>query len=173
MGWEDEVTPAPITPVPLTPAPVTPAPVTPAPVTPAPVTPAPVTPAPVVTTPAPVPVSSDPCCPPNYSGLKAHTDCTKWHHCQNGNVIGPIYDCPDGTGFRQDVQACDWLVYEHPCEVLSCDGETTPPPTSSSDPCCPAGFAGLKAHNDCKQWHYCENGNVVLPVYDCPGGTGF
>jgi hypothetical protein len=48
-----------------------------------------------------------------------------------------------------------------------------PPTGGGGDPCCPDGFTGLKAWNDCYQFYHCVGGEVIEPIYDAPTGTLF
>lgn len=60
------------------------------------------------TTSSPESRSSDPNCPTGYSGIRPYDSCTKYHHCQNGLVDGPVHGCPSGTLFDSDKQYCNW-----------------------------------------------------------------
>ena len=53
----------------------------------------------------------------------------------------------------------------------------TPVPTTSGggggDPCCPAGYTGMKAWNGCTQFYHCTNGAVNGGLMNAPTGTLF
>jgi len=68
-------------------------------------------------------------CPSGYTGLFSHDDCTKYYHCFDGDFLGGVSDCPDGTLFNVDVQYCDW-DYNVICET----SPPMPTPTSSVAP---------------------------------------
>merc|ERR1712232_199304 len=65
-------------------------------------------------TPSPTPVSptvipdSDPCCPANYTGLRAWNNCYQYYHCVNGIVTGDLLSVPAGTLFDQNLQNNNW-----------------------------------------------------------------
>ena len=56
------------------------------------------------------PPTSRPECPSGYTGLRAFDDCTKYHNCQNGQVVGDMFECPQGTLFDSEFQYCNWDV---------------------------------------------------------------
>lgn len=53
---------------------------------------------------------------------------------------------------------------------------TTPPtdgPAPSTGPCCPDGFSGALAYNQCTEFYHCSNGQVLGSAIGCPAGTLF
>jgi len=64
----------------------------------------------------------DPCCPMNYTGLRAWNQCYQYYHCVNGVVTGGLLDVPSGTLFDQSLQNFNWahLVV---CVVDDCRGK--------------------------------------------------
>lgn len=68
------------------------------------------------------------------------------------------------------------------CAVDNCGGDpVTPLPTASpvsapiggGNPCCPSGYTGLKAWNNCHQFYHCVNGVVVGEPISGSAGTLF
>ena len=81
---------------------------------------------PVTSPPAPTPVAGPPTeptpgCPSGYSGLRPFDDCTKYHHCQNGEVVGNVLSCPGGTLFDVNYQYCNWA------NLVTCESPPPPP----------------------------------------------
>ncbi|CAB9503255.1 Chitin binding Peritrophin-A domain [Seminavis robusta] len=113
----------------ITPAPVTSAP----PPTKAP-TPAPVSPPTAGPTAAPVTApdgpTSEPCCPPGYTGLLAYSECAQYYYCVNGAVVGTPILCTQGSLFDTALQYCNWS-HEVSCNgVADCnDSPPVAPPT--------------------------------------------
>merc|ERR1712176_124731 len=59
--------------------------------------------------PAPPPApSGGPSCPSGYTGVRPADSCTRYHHCQNGEVGGDVHDCPPGTLFDVQFGYCNW-----------------------------------------------------------------
>ena len=82
------------------------APTTNSPTTDAPTTSQPTPKAPIV---QPTPSgASTPCCPPGYTGLRAYTNFSQYHHCQSGEVIRNVMNCPAGLLFSASLQVCNW-----------------------------------------------------------------
>ena len=50
---------------------------------------------------------------------------------------------------------------------------TPEPQNSNPTPCCPVGFSGLRAWNDCSQFYHCLNGSVVGSPQNVPPGLLF
>jgi len=48
------------------------------------------------------------CCPSNFTGLRAHKECTQFYHCVNGRVVSLPMDLPLGTLFDNNKQNFDW-----------------------------------------------------------------
>ena len=49
----------------------------------------------------------------------------------------------------------------------------SPPTISGGNPCCPAGYTGLRAWNDCHSYYHCVEGIVTGDLIDVPAGTLF
>lgn len=47
-------------------------------------------------------------CPSGYSGLLPYDACTAYYHCHNGEVMGDVTDCPEGTLFDTFYNYCNW-----------------------------------------------------------------
>ncbi len=118
------------------------------------------------------------CCQPNENKLKAYNGCTQYYRCVWGEVqpdlVGPM---SNGALFDEGIQNWNWPS-SFTCSVDPCDGTHAPTPApaptgSGGDPCCPAGFSGLKAWNECFQYYHCDNGKVVGGLLDVPSGTLF
>jgi hypothetical protein len=184
---------SPSPPTPLTPAPTqnpiqTPAPTqNPIQTTPAP-TPMPTNsptpgPTPNIQTPAPTPSSSNKCCQPNENKLKAYNGCTQYYTCSWGNVVpGLVGPTGNGALFDESIQNWNWPS-NFDCYVDPCGGpgpSPTPPPTpppisgpSPTNPCCPTGYTGLRAWNNCYQYYHCVGGVVTGDLLNVPDGTLF
>merc|ERR1712232_1084266 len=68
----------------------------------------------------PTPVTSgDPCCPEDYTGLRAWNNCYQYYHCVNGVVTGDLLNAPQGTLFDQNLQNNNWAD-QVTCVVDSC-----------------------------------------------------
>jgi len=129
------------------------------------------------------------CCEPNENKLKAYNGCTQYYTCSWGNVlptlVGPM---SNGVLFDESIGNWNWPT-QFDCYVDSCGGPNPPPPTSqptqspvpptgspptgTGDRCCPPGFNGLKAWNNCAQYYHCVEGIVTGDLIEVPGGTLF
>jgi hypothetical protein len=146
-------------------------------------------------TPQPTPTSNPPgpsspmCCEPGSNKLKAYNGCAQYYRCSWGqvqsNLIGPS---SNDVLFDESIQNWNWPA-NFECYVDPCGGPTTPMPTKSptlaptpnptpqnepvtpEEPCCPSGFTGHKAWNDCLQYYHCDNGRVKGGILNCPIGT--
>jgi len=141
----------------------------------------------------PNPGPSPMCCEPNENKLKAYNGCTQFYTCSWGNVqpnlVGPL----NGVLFDESIGNWNWPA-NFVCHVDSCGQSNPPPPptlsptpqptplhvpptvsppTGSGDPCCPPGFTGLKAWNNCAQYYHCVTGAVTGDLLDAPAGTLF
>lgn len=125
--------------------------------------------------------NGDRCCPQNYYGLRAWNHCLSYYHCVNGEVFGDLINVPTGTLFDQSIQNFNWAA-QVTCAVDNCGGDpVTPLPTASpvsapiggGNPCCPSGYTGLKAWNNCHQFYHCVNGVVVGEPISGSAGTLF
>merc|ERR1712130_382319 len=58
--------------------------------------------------PSPPTEGSSPCCPSDYTGLKAWNHCLQYYHCVGGVVTGQLLDAPPGTLFDQSIQNVNW-----------------------------------------------------------------
>jgi len=128
------------------------------------------------------------CCEPNENKLKAYNGCTQYYTCSWGNVlpnlVGPM---SNGALFDESIGNWNWPT-QFACYVDSCGGSNPPPtsqptqlpgpptgspPTGSEDPCCPSGFTGMKAWNNCTQFYHCVGGAVTGDLIEAPEGTLF
>lgn len=48
------------------------------------------------------------CCPPDFTGLRALDNCSKFFHCVGGAVVGPETSCGSGLLFDQKFMYCNW-----------------------------------------------------------------
>ena len=160
-------------------------------------------PTPVTTpNPTPAPTPSLPttgpgpmCCEPNENRFKAYNECTQYYRCVLGEVQSISSTSPNGALFNEAIQNWAWPG-TFTCSVDSCGGggggdpnptpaptpvpitpAPTPVPTTSGggggDPCCPAGYTGMKAWNGCTQFYHCTNGAVNGDLKNAPAGTLF
>jgi hypothetical protein len=140
------------------------------------------TPAPTLSPPSPTSTGSPSmCCNEGENKMKAINGCTQYYQCVWGEVV-PTLVGPVGNGalFDESIQNWNWpQTFE--CQEDTCGGgeppivttpAPTPAPTSTpgSEPCCPTGFTGYKAWNNCFQYYYCVNGVPTDPL-NVPGGT--
>ena len=54
-------------------------------------------------------------CPSGFTGMVPHANCTKYHHCQNGQIVGNLLECSADTLFDAELQQCSWastVTYE-------------------------------------------------------------
>ncbi|KAL3816003.1 hypothetical protein ACHAXA_010663 [Cyclostephanos tholiformis] len=124
---------------------------------------------------------------PNSISVKAGTGCKKYVFCKDG-ILSNTLTCPDGLLFGG--------TYCEPAELVTCasDGSTTAGTTAepasaniaamnasaTTNAAMPAELYckakpnsfSAKAGTGCKDYVYCENGNVLYTV-SCPGGTLF
>ncbi len=47
-------------------------------------------------------------CPTGYTGIRPHDSCTKYFHCNNGEVVADAQPCPAGTLFDTTYSYCNW-----------------------------------------------------------------
>jgi len=47
------------------------------------------------------------------------------------------------------------------------------PSIAADEPCCPTGYSGMMAFDNCMQYYHCTNGEVVGSISPCPAGTLF
>lgn len=131
-------------------------------------------------------------CPSGYTGLLPHDNCSKYFHCQNGDVVSGLTNCSPGTLFSITLQYCDWA------DNVTCQSEPessspsltpisvpspsvptptppTPTPPTPTPPSfdCPSGYTGLRPYDDCKKYYHCHNGEVRGDLSTCPDGTLF
>ena len=135
------------------------------------------------------------CCEPNENRFKAYNECTQYYRCVLGEVQSISSTSPNGALFNEAIQNWAWPG-TFTCSVDSCGGggggdpnptpaptpvpitpAPTPVPTTSGggggDPCCPAGYTGMKAWNGCTQFYHCTNGAVNGDLKNAPAGTLF
>jgi len=145
---------------------------------PAPVSPPTAMPVAPPPTEAPVAAPTGNCCPPGHTGYRASTDCTQYVYCRNGVPNSNLLSCGSGLLFDNRYQYCNW---ENQVTCQPCGGGPTAPPTlaptpspnAPSEPCCPAGFTGLRGHDSCQKYFHCVNGVVTGNPLSCAAGTLF
>jgi hypothetical protein len=146
------------------------------------------------------PNNGERCCPAGYTGLRAWNQCHQYYHCVGGVVTGGLLDVPVGTLFDQTIQNFNWASAVN-CVVDLCGADPVASPTNApvfftsspskspvsqtSSPtktptkpnngerCCPAGYTGLRAWNQCHQYYHCVGGVVTGGLLDVPVGTLF
>lgn len=80
------------------------------------------TPSPTASPNANTPVTPQPCCPVDYSGLRAWNNCLQYFHCVHGVVTGDVLDVPNGVLFDQSVGNFVWPSEMEECIVDECGG---------------------------------------------------
>jgi len=125
----------------------------------------------------PPPTTGDDCsltCPPNYTGYKAYNACEDYYYCASGVLSGYLQKCPKGTLWDEAIQNFNW-PNQMICNTPVCGPTPAPVPAPPTDGrCCgSAGYTGLKAWDDCKQYYHCVGGVVTGNALDCPAGTLF
>ena len=137
-----------------------------------------------ILTPEPTPASPDKCCQPNENKMKAYNGCTQYYQCSWGNIVPELVGPPgNGALFDESFQNWNWpgnfVCYVDPCggpgpsPTLPPTPSPQPPTNGPTNPCCPSGYYGLRAWNNCLQYYHCVNGVVTGEVFDVPDGTLF
>jgi chitinase len=75
----------------------------------------------------------EPCCPPDFTGMRASDACTKFYHCVDGELSGNPSPCGNGLLFNDATQTCDYEA-NVPCFVPPVTNSTASPTRPSPTP---------------------------------------
>jgi hypothetical protein len=114
------------------------------------------------------------CCPSGFAGLRGFSECSAFYICSDGVVSSAPIPCGFGFLFAATSQSCEIAENVSVCEVDLCvpgiAPVTTPiapipttkspiksriaaptPPTIAPEQCCPDGYTGKRAWDDCRR----------------------
>lgn len=116
------------------------------------------------------------CCGPNETKMKSYKHCTQYYWCNRGVISEEVVGPYSGYRFNEGIQ--NWDIGDFTCHSSCGEPEPTPPPppaepspstrqpqqppSGPSDKCCPHSLGyTMRSYNDCSQYYWCLNGEVL------------